>query len=202
MPEPRYRRRKEDRPDEIADAAFAVFAEKGYAGARVEEVARRAGVSKGLLYLYFRTKEELFKAVIMRVISPRVDVLDRQLAASDATAEELLRGPVQTFMQNLPNSPARVVLKLMVSEASRYPDLVEFYWENVASRGLVMIRRIIDRGVASGEFRATAVSDVPQLVIGPMVVAVIWKIIFADRELDSNAMVEAHIDMLIAYLRQ
>ena len=201
MAEPRFKRRKEERPDEIAEAAFDVFSERGYAGARVDDVAKRAGVSKGLLYLYFRTKEELFKAVVMRVISPRVDALIERLAASDQSAEELLRGPVQSFMQQLPKSRARVVIKLMIGEGSRHPDLVDFYWESVASKGMGLIRSIIERGVSSGEFRKTAVGDIPQLVVAPMLVATVWKIVFADRALDTDRLVSTHIDMLVRYLK-
>ena len=94
MAEPRYQRRKEDRPEEITAAALAAFAEKGYAGTRVEEVAKRAGVSKGLLYLYFKTKEELFKAVVRSFVIPRIDALIASVATSDLSAEEIIRGPL------------------------------------------------------------------------------------------------------------
>ncbi|MDJ0916444.1 MAG: TetR/AcrR family transcriptional regulator [Woeseiaceae bacterium] len=201
MAETRYQRRKEERPDEIAEAAFDVFSEHGYAGARVDEVARKAGVSKGLLYLYFKTKEELFKAVVMRVISPRMDALIERLSTSEQSAEEFLRGPLTQFMQQLPRSRARVVIKLMISDGSRHPDLVDFYWESVASKGLALISSIIERGVSSGEFRKTAVSELPQLVIAPMMVATVWKIVFADRSLDTDRLVSTHIDMLVSYLK-
>lgn len=199
--EPRFQRRKEERPDEIAEAAFDVFSEHGYAGARVDDVAKRAGVSKGLLYLYFRTKEELFKAVVMRVISPKMDALIERLSASEQSAEQLLRGPLQQFMQQLPRSRARVVIKLMISDGAKHPDLVDFYWETVASKGLALISSIIERGVANGEFRKTAVSEQPQLVVAPMIVATVWRIIFADRSLDTDQLVSTHIDMLVSYLK-
>lgn len=202
MSRPRYRRRKEARPDEIADAAFDTFAEHGYAGARVDEVARRAGVSKGLLYLYFKTKEELFKAVIMRVITPRMDRLVDRLESSDQTAEALLRGAVREFMTELPDSRARIVLKLMISDGSKHPDLVDFYWQHVASRGLEMLRLIVNRGVASGEFRKTAIDAHPQLIFAPALVAAVWNIVFADRKLDTGALIDTHVDMLLSYLKQ
>jgi AcrR family transcriptional regulator len=101
MGQPRYQRRKEDRPQEITEAAFAAFSEKGFTATKVEEVARRAGVSKGLLYLYFKTKEELFKAVIRSVVTPRVDELTRTLDSSDLGAEAFIRGPLLAFMQRL-----------------------------------------------------------------------------------------------------
>ena len=142
MGQPRYQRRKEDRPQEITEAAFAAFADKGFAATKVEDVARRAGVSKGLLYLYFKTKEELFKAVIRSVVTPRVDELTRALDSSELGAEAFIRGPLLAFMKRLPGSPASVVIRLMISEARKHPDLVEYYWDNVASRGLGALRRL------------------------------------------------------------
>lgn len=201
MSPPRNRRRKEDRPDEIADAAFEAFAADGFERTRLDDVARRAGVSKGLLYVYYKTKEELFKAVIRRVVSPYVDTLSQRLEQSEESAEALLRGPVQSFMQQLPDTPARVVVKLMISEGARHPDLLDYYWENVASRGMAMIQSIVERGVDRGEFRQSAVTDLPQLVVSPMLVAVVWKIVFSGRSLDSDHLVETHIDMLLTYLK-
>ena len=100
MTEPRYQRRKEERPQEITEAAFATFVEKGYAGTRVEEVAKRAGVSKGLLYLYFKTKEELFKAVVKSFVVPKLDALVVNIEQGGLTAEEFLRGPFLDFARN------------------------------------------------------------------------------------------------------
>ena len=101
--QPKYQRRKEDRPQEITEAAFEVFAEKGYAAARVEEVARRAGVSKGLTYLYFKTKEELFKAVVKSVVVRRDDAMVEDVDTTELTSEEYIRVPLLEFMKNGPN---------------------------------------------------------------------------------------------------
>ena len=201
MTEPRYQRRKEDRPQEITEAAFAAFAEKGYAGTRIEEVARRAGISKGLMYLYFKTKEELFKAVIRSVVVPQVELLERELDAATPSAEAFLRGPVLTFMKGMPGSRISVVIRLLIAEAHRHPDLVDFYWENVASRGLAALKRLLDRGVEAGEFRATAVNDLPHLLIAPVITSVIWNIVFSQRSLDTDAMIETHMDMALDYIR-
>ena len=187
MARPRYQRRKEDRPQEITEAAFAAFAEKGFTATKVEEVARRAGVSKGLLYLYFKTKEELFKAVIQNVVMPRVDELTRTLDSSELSAEAFIRGPLLAFM--------------MISEAPKHPDLVEFYWDNVASRGLAALRQLLDRGVESGEFRDSAVNELPQLFIAPVMMSIVWGIVFADRSLDTDKLIETHVDMILAYIR-
>jgi AcrR family transcriptional regulator len=201
MARPRYQRRKEDRPQEITAAAFAAFAEKGFTATKVEEVARRAGVSKGLLYLYFETKEELFKAVIRSVVTPRVDELTRTLDSSELSAEAFIRGPLLAFMQRLPGSPASVVIRLMISEAPKHPDLVDYYWDNVASRGLAALRRLLDRGVGNGEFRESAVNELPQLLLAPVMLSIVWGIVFADRSLDTDKLIETHVDMVLAYIR-
>ncbi len=116
MPKPRFRRRKEDRPQEITAAALAAFAEKGYAATRVDDVARRAGVSKGLLYLYFKTKEELFKAVIRSFVIPRIEALTDIIDRSELSSEEFLRGPFLEFVKTLPGSPFRILIRLMIAE--------------------------------------------------------------------------------------
>ena len=201
MAQPRYQRRKEDRPQEITEAAFAAFAEKGFTATKVEDVARRAGVSKGLLYLYFKTKEELFKAVIRSVVTPRVDELTRNLDSSELSAEAFIRGPLLAFMQRLPGSPASVVIRLMISEAPKHPDLVDYYWDNVASRGLAALRRLLERGVENGKFRRTAVNELPQLFVAPVMMSIVWGIVFADRSLDTDKLIATHVDMILAYIR-
>lgn len=201
MAEPRYQRRKEDRPQEITEAAFSVFAEKGYASARVEEVAQRAGVSKGLLYLYFKTKEELFKAVIKSVVVRRVDALLEAVDKTDLSSEEFIRGPLLDFMKGVPGSPVAIVIRLLISEGQRHPDLVDYYWDNVVSKGLTAISRFIERGVQRGEFRDTNVTELPQLVLAPVMLSMIWRILFTKRSLDTDKLIETQIDMILAYIR-
>jgi len=201
MAEPSYQRRKEDRPQEITQAAFEVFAEKGYAAARVDEVAKRAGVSKGLTYLYFKTKEELFKAVVKSVAVRRVDALLEAVETTELSSEEFIRGPLLDFMKSVPGSPIAIVIKLLISEGHRHPDLVDYYWKNVVSKGLTAISSFIDRGVERGEFRKTAVNDLPQLVLAPMMLSMIWRLVFTKRELDTDKLMETQIDMLLAWIK-
>lgn len=201
MGEPRYQRRKEDRPQEITDAAFQVFAEKGYAPARVEEVARRAGVSKGLLYLYFRTKEELFKAVIRSFVIRRVDALLIAVEQTQLSSEAFIRGPLVDFMKQLPGSPVAVVIRLLIAEGPRHPDLLDFYWDNVVSKGMRAMSRIVERGVERGEFRDSAVTELPQLLIAPVMVSVVWNTLFAKHRLDTDRLIETHIEMLLDYVK-
>ncbi len=201
MTGPRYQRRKQDRPREITEAAFRVFAEHGYASARVEEVARRAGISKGLLYLYFKTKAELFKAVIRSVVIRRLDALLVAVETTELSSEAFIRGPLLEFMKRVPGSPVAVVIRLLIAEGKRHPDLVDYYWENVVSKGLGAIARCVERGVERGEFRDTAVTQIPQLLVAPMMVSMIWNILFAKRALDTDKLIETHMEMVLAYIR-
>lgn len=201
MAEPRYQRRKEERPQEITEAALTAFAEKGYAATRVEEVAKRAGVSKGLLYLYFKTKEELFKAVVRSFVVPRIDALTAKVEASDLSSEEFLRGPLLEFMKSLPGSPVAVIVRLMISEGPKHPDLVSFYWDNVVSRGIAALKQTVDRGVRSGEFRRSAVSDMPHILILPGLFSVVFTLVFGKQSLDTNKLIDAHFDIVLAHLK-
>jgi len=201
MSEPRFRRRKEDRPQEITEAALAAFAEQGYAATRVDDVAKRAGVSKGLLYLYFKTKEELFKAVVRSLVVPRIDALTASIDASELSAEEYLRGPFLDFVKTIPGSPVSVVIRLLIAEGPKHPDLVQFYWDNVVSRGLATITELLERGVANGEFRRTAVNELPHLLVMPVVFSMVFKLLFAKQPLDTDRLIETHVDMLIAQMK-
>ena len=201
MPKPRYQRRKEERPQEITAAAFAAFAENGYAATRVEEVAKRAGVSKGLMYLYFKTKEELFKAVIRSVVIRRVDALIASIEDTKLSSEDFLRGPMLDFMKRIPGSPVSVVIRLLLSEGPRHPDLVDYYWENVVNKGLTAITHFVERGVERGEFRSSAVNELPQLFLAPVMLSMVWKILFANRSLDTDKLMETQIDMMLAYIK-
>ncbi len=199
--QPKYQRRKEDRPQEIADAAFAAFAEKGYAATRIDDVARRAGISKGLTYLYYKTKEDLFKAVVKNVVVRRVDTLIGNIESTNLSSEEFLRGPLLDFMKKVPGSPIAIVIRLLISEGPRHPDLVDYYYDNVVSRGLGAIRKFVERGVERGEFRREALDHQPHLFMAPMMLSMIWRLIFTDKPLDTDQLMESQIEMLLAQLK-
>ena len=201
MPEPRFRRRKENRPQEITTAAFEAFAENGYAATRVDEVAKKAGVSKGLLYLYFKTKEDLFKAVIRSFVVPKIDALTTIIDSAEMTSEEFLRGPFLNFVKTLPGSPISILVRLMIAEGPKHPDLLQFYWDNVVSRGLAGISELLERGVQSGEFRRSVINELPHLFIMPVVFSVIFKLLFAQQSLDTDKLIETQVDLLIAHMK-
>ncbi|MDH3351475.1 MAG: TetR/AcrR family transcriptional regulator [Gammaproteobacteria bacterium] len=201
MPPPRFRRRKEKRPQEITEAALAAFAEKGYAATRVDDVARRAGVSKGLLYLYFKTKEELFKAVVRSFVVPRIDELTAIVDASELSSEEILRGPFYDFVKTLPGSNVSILIRLMIAEGPKYPDLLKFYWDNVVSRGLSSLNELLQRGVRSGEFRPSSVSEQPHLFVAPVLFSIVFKLVFEKQSLDTDRLIETQLDLLISHMK-
>ena len=199
--QPKYQRRKEDRPQEIADAAFKTFAEKGYAATRIDDVAKRAGVSKGLTYLYYKTKEDLFKAVVRNVVVRRVDSLIGNVESTELSSEEFLRGPLLDFMKKVPGSPIAIVIRLLISEGPRHPDLVNYYYENVVARGLGAIRQFVARGVERGEFRREALDHQPHLFLAPMMLSMIWRLVFTDKPLDTDQLMESQIELLLAEMK-
>jgi AcrR family transcriptional regulator len=199
--QPKYQRRKEDRPQEIADAAFKMFAEKGYAATRIDDVAKRAGVSKGLTYLYYKTKEDLFKAVVRNVVVRRVDSLIGNVESTELSSEEFLRGPLLEFMKKVPGSPIAIVIRLLISEGPRHPDLVNYYYENVVARGLGAIRQFVARGVERGEFRREALDHQPHLFLAPMMLSMIWRLVFTDKPLDTDQLMESQVELLLAEMK-
>ncbi len=202
MPAVRNRRRKDDRPAEITAAAMHEFAENGYAATPVEAVAKRAGISKGLLYLYFKTKEELFKAVIRNFISPRLDALHANIVDSDIGVEDFLRGPFLELARELPRSKARHLVRLMIAEGHKHPDLTRWYWENVVSKGIGALQLLIRRGVDRGEIKPSALDQFPHLLVSPIMFSVVWTLIMQPHsKLDTDAMLEAHIDLVLDSIR-
>jgi AcrR family transcriptional regulator len=199
---PKRRRESEARPQEIVDAAFEEFVSKGFQAARLEDVAARAGVSKGLPYLYFKTKEELFKAVIRSVISPIFDRLRERMLKTDLTCEEFLKGPFLSFIQELVTSRRVLIARLLIAEGHKHPELTGFYYDQIIARGKETLQGFIDRGIARGEFRQTPLRDFPQLVIAPALLAVIWRSLFERHShLDTDALLKTHIDLLVDAIR-
>lgn len=193
------KRRKDERPAEIVEAALEEFAQKGFAQARLEDVAARAGVSKGLPYLYFKTKEELFKAVLKTFIKPGFDALIAQVHESDLPPDEFLRGPFLDFVKEFAKSRRALIVRLMVAEGHKHPELTRFHMENVVEPGIAAMQQLIDRGVNSGAFRPTALRDFPQLLIAPVLMSMIWRILFErHRHLDIDGMLETHIELILA----
>jgi TetR/AcrR family transcriptional regulator len=161
-------RRKEARPGELLSAALELFVEKGFAATRVEEVAKLAGVSKGTLFLYFPSKEDLFKAVVRENISGRFSEWSDELESFQGSSAELLRYCMSSWWERLGSTRVSGIPKLMMSEGKNFPELAAFYEQEVMRPGDELIRRILQRGVSSGEFRPIDMKYGVYLVLAPM----------------------------------
>ena len=169
------KRRKEARPGELLDAALDLFVEKGYAATRVEEVAARAGVSKGTLFLYFPSKDELFKAVVRENISGRLAEWNDEFETFQGTTSEMLGYCMNAWWDRVGATRASGITKLMMSEAQNFPELATFYQYEVIRPGQTLIRRILQRGVDSGEFRPLDLNYAVYAVIAPMIFLILAK---------------------------
>ncbi|MDG2320118.1 MAG: TetR/AcrR family transcriptional regulator [Rhodospirillaceae bacterium] len=193
---------KEARPKEIVDAALAVFARDGFAGARLDDVAEKVGISKGTIYLYFDTKEELFKACVRETVGAHI-AGSRDFAASyEGATSGLLRELVGRIGDRMSKGDFRTILLLLISESSRFPELVSFYHTEIISSGLEVLSAVIQRGVDSGEFRKTGLETYPMLLISPLIMSVIWNHLFSSmRQLDVDVVLKAHLDTILDGLR-
>ncbi|GLR83251.1 TetR/AcrR family transcriptional regulator [Azospirillum oryzae] len=197
---PRWRRRKEARPQEIVAAAMDVFAERGFAAARLEEVAARAGVSKGTLYLYFPSKDELFKAVIRAAILPNLQQAEALVAAAGGPCFPVLERLLRMVARLIATTRMAVIPRLVIAEAGNFPELAAFYHREVIRRGFGLLAALLRRGIDSGEFRPVAVDPTVRLIVAPLLMSAVWRTSFdgvdGEPPLDVTALVETHIDNL------
>ncbi len=197
-PSGRWRRRKTSRPAEILSAALASFAEHGFAATRLDDVAARAGVTKGTLYLYFDSKEELFKAVVRQELVPNLERAEAMVAGSAAESLDLLEQLVRTFARII-GSPLGAIPKLVLTEAGNFPDLARFYREAVVDRGKALFRKVIERGVAAGELRPVDVENTVTCIVAPLLLAALWRHSFERHSgpaIDVDALCRASLDLL------
>ncbi len=168
-------RRKDARPGELLSAALDLFVEKGFAGTRAEEVAKRAGVSKGTLFLYFSSKEELFKAVVRENISGRFGEWNAEFENFSGSSADMLRYCVKSWWERVGSTKAAGIIKLMMSEAGNFPELAAFYNAEVIQPGHELLQRVLQRGVDRGEFRAIDPKYGVYTVLAPMLFLATWK---------------------------
>jgi TetR/AcrR family transcriptional regulator len=168
-------RRKEARPGELLEAALDLFVDKGFAATRAEEVAARAGVSKGTLFLYFPSKEELFKAVVIENLAGRFTEWNAEFEVFEGSTSDMLRYCMRIWWERVGSTKASGLTKLMLSEGGNFPELAEFYRQEVVRPGHALLRRIIRRGIDSGEFAPVDVDHAIYAVIAPMIFLMLWK---------------------------
>ncbi|MGH8807240.1 MAG: TetR/AcrR family transcriptional regulator [Noviherbaspirillum sp.] len=170
----RWERRKEARPQELLAAALDLFVERGYAATRLDDVAARAGVSKGTLYLYFTNKEELFKAVVRENVVPILGEAEGIVEAHEGSSAELFREIILGWWERIGNTKLSGITKLMMAESSNFPEVAQFYHDEVISRGNAMIARMLERGIQRGEFREINVTQTTNVVCAPMIMLMMW----------------------------
>lgn len=171
----RWRRRKEARPAELTAAALDLFVEKGFAATRLDEIAARAGVSKGTVYLYFSSKEDLFKAVIREGLLPLLAEGEKLVASMPGPAGDLFKAIVMRWWEMVGENPIGGIPKLIFAEARNFPEIARFYAEEVIERGKRLFVAVFRRGIDSGEFRPFDPESLVHIVFSPLMMRVIWK---------------------------
>ncbi len=201
VPAATRQRRKEARPQELLDAALDLFVEKGFAATRSEEVASRAGVSKGTLYLYYPSKEELLKEVIRHNVVNQIAEGMEIVRAFEGSSSELLGNVLRLWWERVGETRASGILKLMMSEVRNFPEIAQFWIDEVTAPADRMIAGIVQRGIDSGEFRPVNVDDVVHALISPLLFLVMNKhslgACVASARLDPWAIIEAQIDLAL-----
>ena len=202
--QPKFRRRPEARPAEILAAALEVFAARGFQGARLEEVAKRAGVSKGALYLYFETKADLFRAVVTDAISPNIERV-KAMASADIPFEQAARMGLGMMARTVAvDRRISGVVKLVIAESRNHPELATIWHETVVEPGVTLISGLIAAAQARGEVR----SGDPRLfafgLMGPMVLSMVWRETFEPvgaQPIDVPTLADQHLDTVLKGMR-
>jgi len=200
-PSLRGRKPKPQRQEQILGAAFEEFATHGYAATRLDDVAQRAGIAKGTIYLYFKDKQQLFRAAVRSLIQKRFDAV---VGALSGPAEGLLRELLsRMYTQVVRNDRARSIVRMLVAESGKFPQLSDIYHREVIAPGMEAMRLVVQRGIASGEFRNTRAVEFPQILAAPGILAIVWKLLHGDRHrLDLDAYRQAHLEFVLRSLRK
>jgi AcrR family transcriptional regulator len=196
---PRWRRRKHARPSEILSAALEVFMERGFEDARLEEIARRAGCTKGTIFLYYPGKVELFKAAVREAMIPMLEAAERAFETHTGTMREALETLLRKRWVTLTSSPAAGLPAMLISDGHRFPDLIVFFHEEIWRRTHAHYTRILETGVARGEFRPMDCTQVARAAMAPLVMANLWQRSF-DPVLKDQVVSDAFIDNAIEIL--
>ena len=199
---PKRERRKEARPGELVKAALDLFVEKGFAATRVDEVATRAGVCKGTLFLYFESKEDLFKAVIRENIANLFPAWNEEFKTFEGSNAEMLHYAMDLWWLNVGNTPASGIVKLVISEAQNFPEVAAFYQKEVVEPGTSLLQSILQRGVDRGEFRSMDTSKSVFSMIAPMIFLMMWKhsmgaCAASANIIDPKEFIHMHVDLLL-----
>ena len=200
--DPSHRRRKQARPQELLEAALSLFVEKGFAATRIEQIALRAGVSKGTLYLYFPSKQDLLQAVIAEHLSERITAGAAMAAGYSGSAAELLRDLLTQWWTLLYDSPASGVFKLVITEVRNFPEIAEYYHREVVERAHALLGGVVELGIARGEFRSVDVASAVHSLVFPLIMVCLHKhslgaCVPYQTEIDGHRFIAQHISLLL-----
>jgi len=201
---PRWERRKQARPAELLAAALDLFVERGYAGTRLDDVAHRAGVSKGTLYLYFENKEELFKAVVRESVVARISETADQIERFKGSSGALLEQVIRSWWTEYGNKTAGGISKLMMAESTNFPEIARFFLEEVIEPWHELLASALRRGIERGEFRTVDVEMNVRTLAASLVMLSLWKCSFgpcSQRPLDTAAYIDTTIDTFLTSLK-
>ena len=193
------RRRKAERPQEILEAAFVEFSRNGYASTALDQIAERAGVTKGTIYVYFENKEHLFISMVREITKTTLDTVHEMFETHEGSTADLLRAQFSFMYQHIvEDKRRREVVRMLIAEAPRFPELADRYHEEILRPCLDMLRQAIQRGMDRGEIRKSAIVNLPQVVIAPIALVDLWMMMFDDRQpLDLKAYFNAHLDLVL-----
>jgi AcrR family transcriptional regulator len=193
--------RAAERREAIIAAAMDEFIGRGFAATRLDDVAKRAGVAKGTIYLHFKDKEALFEELIRTAIVPLVNRLGPPPNLG-GSVRDLIEGFARAFIQEVVTTKRADIIRLIVAEGPRFPEIADFYYREVVSKGLAGLRALIELGIARGEIRQRELARFPQIVVAPAIVAVIWKSLFENHSpLDALEMFRVHLDLIFGERR-
>ncbi|HEY2836917.1 MAG TPA: TetR/AcrR family transcriptional regulator [Rhizomicrobium sp.] len=201
----RWNRRKEARAPEILEAALASFGERGFAGTRMDDIAAKAGITKGTIYLYFDSKEALFKALARQSAGAQIEAVTGMVTASDAPSAELLRFVISTLGHFMRTTDRIILPRVLLSEMGNFPELAEFWRREIIDKGLGLFQAIVKRGIARGEFRKLPAEHAARLCIAPLLVMAVWRMHFEKFDsapYDYEGLVESHIETLLKGLQR
>jgi AcrR family transcriptional regulator len=197
---PRWRRRSEARPGEIVQAALDLFVEKGFSSTKMDEIAKRAGVTKGTVYLYFPSKEDLFRAVVEEMMGPNLEMGERLVAEHTGSTSELVAELIRAWWRVGGSTRTACLTKLITGEASNFPTLAQYYMDHVVLRARHIFEAALRRGVARGEVRDVPITDAARLAIAPLVHASIYQrslLPFDPDAWEMEGYLELHIDFFL-----
>ena len=188
--------RRDERRAAILAAALEEFAARGFAATRLDDVARRAGVAKGTIYLHFRDKESLFQELVRSMLSPLVGTIEAA-ALRDLPIRAVVETIVDVFVNEIYGTRRKDVIRLIIAEGSRFPKLAEFYYREVIARVLPVVRARLTLAVERGELPHNALARFPQLLVAPALVSIMWNALFGRlAPLDVRELMRAHLEVL------